>query len=193
MPRLRIDPIRTRFRLIKWSVLAVYVALPLVAWFVATEVLQLTTSNAIWVVLVVALIMLAVLRLTMNYLDNGFARSYADGGTWDYLAERFSVDKRPTDIETDAIWTGPSKLDREDVVFVAEAGISSTGIYININALGRILLPWKSISILRRHRIPIENGWQQMMSIVLDGPEIDLSIPWQSHLDDVVPQSIGIS
>lgn len=193
MSRLRIDPIRMRFRLIKWSVLSVYVGLPLVAWFVATDVLELTTINAIWVVLAVALIMLAVLRLTMNYLNNGFARSYANGGTWDYLAERFSVDNRPTDIEANDIWTGPSKLDREDVVFAAEVGISSVGIYININALGRVLLPWRSISLLKRHRIAVENGWQQMVSIVLDGPEIGLSITWEKHLDEVIPQSVGIS
>jgi hypothetical protein len=63
----------------------------------------------------------------------------------------------------------------------------------NVNALGRILVPWQSITVLKRHRFATENGWQQMVSIVLDGPEIDLSIPWQSHLDEVVPKSIGIS
>lgn len=193
MLRRRIDPIKSRFRLIKWSVLTAYVAFPIAAWFVATNAFQLTTINAIWVVLATALVMLVILRLTMNYLDDGFARLYADGGDWDYLAARFSVDKRPTDIETEDIWTGPSKLDREDVVFDADAGISDAGIYININALGRILIPWNSISVLKRHRIPVENGWQQMVLIVLDGPEINLSIPWQNHLDNVVPQSVGIS
>jgi hypothetical protein len=149
--------------------------------------------NTLWVTLGAALVMSGIFRLTTNYFDDGFARSYTDGGTWEYLTARFAVESRPKDIQASDIWSGRSQLDRKDVVFDTEAGISDSGIYVNVNALGRILVPWQSITVLKRHRFASENGWQQMVSIVLDGPEIDLSIPWQSHLDEVVPKSIGIS
>jgi hypothetical protein len=142
--------------------------------------------------LVAILVTWGLLRLANNYLYDGFARSYADGGTWKYLAARFSIETKPTDIRAEDTWSGPSQLDRKDVVFETEAGISSAGIYIKINALGRIFLPWNSVSLLKRHRIANEIGWQQMVSIVLDGPEIDLNIPWHSGFDELVPQSVGV-
>ena len=54
-------------------------------------------------------------------------------------------------------------------------------------------MPWRSISVLKGHRVVGDTGSQQMVSVVLERPEVALTIPWHSELDKLVPQSIGIS
>jgi hypothetical protein len=99
-------------------------ALPFAAWFIASDYFLLSRMNTFWVTLGAALIMAGIFRLSTDYLYDGFARSYAAGGTWDYLFARFGVDSRPKDIQANEIWTGFSQLDRNDVVFETEAGVS---------------------------------------------------------------------
>ncbi len=189
----RFDHIKIRFRLIKWSVGLVGLTLPVIVWFIASDYFLLSRMNVYWAVLCAVLVTTGIFRLFNNYAADGFAKSYANGGTWEYLASRFDIEKRPSCIDPEDIWSGPSQLDRKDVVFDAEVGASDSGVYININALGRIHIPWDSVSILKKHRLPTQNGWQQMVSIVLDGPEVDLKIPWQTHCDAIVPHTVGIS
>jgi len=148
--------------------------------------------NSWWAVLAALVVSTGVFRLFNNFAADGFARSYANDGTWDYLASRFGVKKRPAGIDAKEIFSGPSQLDRKDMSFVAEVGISDVGMYININALGRILVPWDSVSFLKKNRIKTEDGIQEMVSLGLDGPDVDLSIPWLTKLDVLVPKSVGI-
>ncbi len=191
--RRRINHVKIRFRIMKWSILLIGVSLPVTTWFVAADFFQLSRMNSLWAVLAAGVVMAGMLRLFTNYAAEGFARSYANGGTWDYLVSRFEIEARPARIDSKDIFSGPSQLDRRDVTFSAEVGISNIGMYININALGRILVPWDSISVLRKYRIPTEDGWQQMVSLGLDGPEVDLNIPWLTRLDELVPKSVGIT
>ena len=128
-----------------------------------------------------------------NYAADGFARSYANGGTWDYLASRFGVEERPADIDSTGIFSGSSQLDRKDVAFHTEIGISEHGIYVNVNVLGRIFVPWDSISTLQKNRVSTEEGSQTTVSLGLDNPKLDFDIPWQSELDQLVPKFVGIN
>lgn len=162
-------------------------------WFIAADIFQLRRLDAYGLVVASLFVSWGILRLFNSYTANGFSRSYANGGTWDYLASRFAVESRPANINSTDIFSGPSQLDRKDISFSAEVGISDIGVYININVLGRILIPWESVSVLRKHRIAIGDGWQQMVSLGLDGPEVDLNIPWPTEFDESVPKSVGIS
>lgn len=190
---LQMNPIRLRSCLISLLLLAALVGLPVAAWFVSKNTFQLSTADAILAVLAALTLASGVAHLVEKYLDNGFARSFAEGGTWDFLVANFRVEKRPVEIEARGIFNGPCKLDREDILFGAECELSSAGIYINIIALDRLFIPWECVSVLRVHRIPVEGGWQKMVRITLERTEVNISIPWKDDLIDVVPQSIRVS
>ncbi len=180
------------FRFIRWTTLVIGVGLPFATWFVASELLELKLVTVLPILIAAMIVSAGLFHLSGNYLQDRFARSLVDGGTWDFVAERFGVASRPADVQADNVWSGFSQLDQDDVVFETEAALCESGIYVNVIALGRILIPWGSIAMLKRDRLVTERGWQQMVSLVLDGPEIDFRIPWDSDQDSLVPESVGI-
>lgn len=169
--------------------LLVGIGIPIAAGFIASAYeVDIPLS-----VLGASFVTIGIWHLFKNWMEaDGFARSYAESGNWEYLLSHFKADRLPPGIEYEDVWHGPSQLDREDIVFDSTIGANDVGIYINIHAFGRIFIPWTSVTALNKHRIQTNEGWQPMVSVVLDDTSIDLSIPWQLQADQQVPKSVRI-
>ncbi|MDJ0758921.1 MAG: hypothetical protein QNJ19_05940 [Woeseiaceae bacterium] len=134
-----------------------------------------------------------MLKLVSNYLMNGFMRSYMDAGNWDYLLARFGVTKLPVEFRSARRHVGTGQLDRDDVVFAMEVHVAESGFSVNTQPFGSLIVPWQSVQMLRRRRLATDRGQQDVVSVIIDGPESFLCIPWSSELDSLVPKSVGIS
>ncbi len=190
---IRFDPITLRFQAIRWSAIIAGVGLPTIAWLVAAEILKLQLYTAIGITLAVIIIAVVMLKLVSNYLMNGFMRAYMDAGNWDYLLARFGVARLPAEFRRAKRHTGVGQLDRDDVVFAMEIHVSEAGFSVNTQPFGRLVVPWQSVQMLRRRTLKTNRGQQDVVSVIVDGPESFLCIPWNSELDGAVPRSVGIS
>ncbi|MDJ0916530.1 MAG: hypothetical protein QNJ05_02125 [Woeseiaceae bacterium] len=190
---IRFDPITLRFQAIRWSAIIAGIGLPALAWLIAAEVLELKLNTAIGVTLAVIIVAVVMLKLVSNYLMNGFMRAYMDAGNWDYLLARFGVARLPTEFRHAKRHAGVGQLDRDDVVFAMEIQVLETGFSVNIQPFGRIVVPWQSVQMLTRRRLKTDRGQRDVVSVIIDGPESFLSIPWSIELDSLVPRSVGIS
>ena len=179
--------------MIKWTTLVLALSFPFVAWSISSNYLQLSTMTSAWTALGATIISTVALRLFNNYSADGFARSFAAGGSWDYLESSYSATGRPSELETHDLWEGPCFLDDEDIAFNAEIGIFSSGLFLNINVLGRVVVPWKAIDMLKKVHASPGTDPQTFISIQLADHEIRLLIPWHTTLETRVPAAIGIS
>ena len=188
---MSIDPLKLRFRFFKWGGITVAIFLPIASWYVAYVTLELRNSGSMLAIFISMLVSIGIFHTVTNYLSLGFARSYAKGRSWDFLSTNFLVIRKPHDIHHSV--KGKSRLEREDVAFIAESGVGETGVYTNIYCLGRIVIPWDSISALRKHNVPDSSNVTQTVEILLGEADINLRIPWKSEFDTYVPNNVGFS
>ena len=182
-----------RFQMIRWSAILACIALPTLAWFISADVIELQRVNAIGVTLAAMLLALIVLKRVSDYLMDEFMRSYMDADNWDYLSARFGVAKPPLEYKDARGLKGVGALDRDDVVFAMDINVSGAGVYVNTLPFGRLVVPWESIQMLRHRRLLTDRGPQETVSVILDGPDSSLCIPWDGELDSLVPKSVGVS
>ncbi len=165
----------------------------MLAWLVTAQVLQLQPGTAISITLSAIILAVVMLRLVSNYLMNGFMRTYMDADNWDYLSARFGVARLPLEFRDARKLEGPGQLDRDDVVFVMEIHVSESGLSVCTQPFGRLVMPWHAVQMLRRRQLSTGGGPTDAVSVILDGPESFLCVPWSSELDRLVPKSVGIN
>ena len=187
---MRIDHVRWRFQQLRWGGLLVAVAIPVIVWIITRKILDLEISTVSLAVAGSLFVSFVVLHLLRKYLDQGFAESYVDKPSWNSLTTNYGVDQKPHAFSVE--WSGSAQLDRDDVVFVMDAGLDESHIYLNIQALGRLIIPWSDISYLRRTREPTNDGGEQRVFVTLSDDDVRLMVTWDDNLDAFVPKHVGV-
>ena len=187
---MSIDPVKWRFLRIHWGWWICALALPAVTWLVARNALELKATDAMFLADVSLAASLIILALRDRYLQRQFFDRYIDKNSWQYLQSNYRVDRRPPNMPIE--WKGHGQLGDETVQFVVEAAADADNLYLNVQALDRLLIPWKDIAYLRRVRVPTNSGWEHRAELMLHTRQVQLTVSWPREAEAIVPASVGI-
>ena len=176
----------------QWGALTGSVVLPLACFFIA-RALTADDSFAPWYAALAGLFAsFLVLRLFNNYVYGGsYAKSLARENSWNSLSCNYGLSARPHTINS--MWNGYVALDAGIVFFESDAGLSESGVYLNVHDLGRILIPWSAVSRMHLGEMNIAGKQRHTAQFFFAGSDRQITVPWAREATSHIPDGIGVT
>ncbi len=114
----------------------------------------------------------------MHYLANGLARDFGKGEALSVLNREFSVENKPSKLGE--IVRGWSRIDAHGHLFESESALTDSGVFLNIIATGRAVIPWGCIDRTRQCTIAVDQSDQVSARLYIGKVRQECVTPWKA-------------